>query len=250
MAETSSEYAGDVTDAVLPLGLVDESWELHPVRPASRTADTPHAEIVIVDPRGYAMIKRSFDIVVALTLLVLVLPLWLIVAALIWATSPGPIIFRQERIGRGGQRFICLKFRSMVESAEAQKVRLLPRNEVSGPVFKLRNDPRITAIGRFLRRSSLDEAPQLINVLAGDMSIVGPRPPLPEEVAQYAPHHLARLAVKPGLTCIWQVSGRSLIGFEEWMRLDIEYIRRRGFWLDLLLVVRTIPAVIRGRGAC
>jgi lipopolysaccharide/colanic/teichoic acid biosynthesis glycosyltransferase len=165
-------------------------------------------------------------------------------------TSPGPILFRQTRLGRAGQPFTCYKFRSMTVSAESEKADLLHLNEANGPVFKVRNDPRMTRAGKWLRRLSIDELPQLINVLVGEMSLVGPRPPLPDEVAKYEPRQRGRLAVKPELTCIWQVSGRSNIGFEEWIELDLEYIRKRGIWLDVTLIVLTIPAVLRARGAC
>jgi exopolysaccharide biosynthesis polyprenyl glycosylphosphotransferase len=206
--------------------------------------------VSIVDPRGYAVAKRLFDIVCASLLLALTAPLWIVTAVLVGATSPGPIFFRQTRLGRAGKPFVCFKFRSMTVTAERDKDRMLHLNETTGPVFKVRNDPRLTPVGKWLRRLSVDELPQLFNVLLGDMSLVGPRPPLPEEVEKYQPRQRGRLAVKPGLTCIWQVSGRSHIGFEQWVELDLEYIRRRGFWLDLQLLVRTVPAVLKGRGAC
>lgn len=202
-----------------------------------------------LDSRAYAVAKRLFDVLFALVALAFTSPLWLLVALLVWATSPGPIIYRQTRLGRGGRPFTCLKFRSMVRDADVRKIHLLHRNEVTGPVFKIEADPRVTPVGKWLRKLSIDELPQLLNVLAGQMSVVGPRPPIPDEVEHYAPWQRGRLAVKPGLTCIWQVSGRSLLGFEEWMRLDLEYIRRRSFWFDLVLVVRTVPAVLLGRGA-
>ena len=197
----------------------------------------------------YEKAKRAFDITLSSMLLALGLPIWLAAALLIRLTSPGPIILRQVRCARGGRRFTFYKFRTMVDGAHKHKARLSHMNEIPGPAFKLRDDPRVTRVGRWLRRSSIDEIPQLLNVLRGDMSIVGPRPPLPEEVEHYSSHELRRLAVKPGLTCLWQVSGRSLIDFKEWVGLDLEYIGRRSFRLDLLIVLRTIPAVLTGRGA-
>src|SRR5579875_2285669 len=197
------------------------------VRPAAavRPLEAGPGWTVMPERRLYAVSKRMFDCVLASVLLVLSAPLWVVVAALIRLTSPGPIIFRQRRCGRWGEEFTCYKFRTMIDGAE------------------------LTRQGRFLRRSSIDELPQLWNVLRGDMSIVGPRPPLPEEVARYRPRDYQRLAVTPGLTCLWQIKGRSQIKFDEWVRLDLEYIRRRSFWLDLAIVLRTIPAVLSGRGA-
>lgn len=198
---------------------------------------------------GYERSKRAFDIAFAIFLLVVLSPILLITAILIKATSPGSVIFKQSRTGRDGTVFTCLKFRSMVDRAHDHRHHLLHMNEKEGPIFKMREDPRITRIGRRLRKLSIDEVPQLLNVLAGDMSIVGPRPPLPEEVARYEPHQMQRLSVKPGLTCLWQVSGRSDLSFAEWVALDLEYIRGRGFWLDLKIMARTIPAVLSGKGA-
>ncbi|MGH2534746.1 MAG: sugar transferase [Thermomicrobiales bacterium] len=234
--QPSAGLAGESIDEPFPLALV-------------RSGAADSSPLVLIDARGYALVKRLFDVLFASVVLVLTMPLWLALAGIILATSSGPVLFCQVRVGRGGRPFTCLKFRSMVADADQSKPYLMDRNEVSGPAFKLYDDPRMTRLGRWLRRSSLDELPQLINVIRGEMSLVGPRPPLPEEVARYAPHHHGRLAVKPGLTCLWQVSGRSLIGFEEWVRLDLEYIRRRSFWFDLILIIRTIPAVLNGRGA-
>lgn len=199
--------------------------------------------------RGYLVSKRMLDIVVASVGLVVISPFVLAVALLIALSSPGPVLYRQTRVGARGRSFSCYKFRTMVSDAHHLRVQMVPLNEARGPVFKIRRDPRITPIGRWLRKLSIDELPQLINVLRGEMSLVGPRPPLPEEVAQYSNHQLGRLAVTPGLTCLWQVSGRSHIEFDEWVELDLEYIRRRSFWYDLWLLILTIPAVITGRGA-
>jgi lipopolysaccharide/colanic/teichoic acid biosynthesis glycosyltransferase len=197
----------------------------------------------------YLPMKRAFDIAFALVLLLLLSPVCLIAAIVIRRTSRGPVLYQQVRIGEHGKPFTCYKYRTMVPNAHTLKIDLIDRNDTTGPVFKLVADPRIIPIGRFLRKFSIDEIPQLINVIRGDMSIVGPRPPLPEEVDTYDDYQFGRLAVKPGLTCLWQVSGRSHIGFEEWVELDLEYIRRRGFWYDIWMILRTIPAVLTCRGA-
>ena len=202
-----------------------------------------------LDRRVYLTFKRAFDITAGLALLIGSLPLWLAAALAVRLTSPGPIFFRQTRCGQDGEEFTCYKFRTMVNGAHGRRHEVLHLNELSGPVFKVRRDPRSTGVGRFLRMTSIDELPQLLNVIRGDMSIVGPRPPLPEEVAMYSPQDRVRLSVKPGLTCLWQVSGRSNIGFERWMELDREYILRRSFLFDLVIVLRTIPALITCRGA-
>ncbi len=223
-------------------------------------ADQPHGILPVLEPitpvwaipDGTAYLryfKRFTDVVVALFGIVLGFPLACLIALAIKLDSPGPVLFRQVRVGQGGKPFVFYKFRSMFPGAEGIKKDFLHLNEMDGPVFKLFDDPRITRVGRILRKSSLDELPQLFNVVRGEMSLVGPRPPVPEEVRLYRPWHMGRLAVKPGLTCLWQVSGRSYIGFEEWMRLDIEYIRNRSFLLDLRILAKTIPAVLSGRGA-
>jgi len=197
----------------------------------------------------YRLTKRIADVLLAGIGLALLLPLLPAIVALIKLDSPGPVLFRQKRVGRGGRLFTCYKFRSMTHDAEKRKAALAERNEATGAAFKIRDDPRITAIGHFLRRSSLDEVPQLFNVIAGQMSIVGPRPQIPSEVACYAPWHRRRLEVKPGITCLWQVSGRSHIAFDEWMRLDLEYVQRRSTMLDIEILLRTLPAVIARKGA-
>jgi len=202
-----------------------------------------------VRPVPYAAAKRLLDVVLALVGLVVGFPLFLVVGLLVKLTSQGPILFKQTRVGRGGAEFACYKFRSMYLDAEARRQQLLHLNEASGPVFKIRNDPRMTPVGRVIRKLSLDELPQLFNVLRGEMSIVGPRPPIPEEVASYGPRERGRLAVKPGLTCIWQVSGRCNIGFDRWVEMDLAYIDTMTFWRDLEIIARTVPAVISGRGA-
>ncbi len=193
--------------------------------------------------------KRLFDIIGAVLLLGLLCPLLLFTALLVKLTSPGPILFRQTRAGLGGRPFKMLKFRSMVADADQHKEALRAANEVSGPVFKIARDPRITRLGRWIRKLSIDELPQLWNVLVGDMSLVGPRPPTFDEVQKYDSWQLRRLEVTPGITCIWQVSGRSRIDFNSWVRMDLEYLTRRSFWFDLKLLASTIPAVLLMRGA-
>lgn len=198
---------------------------------------------------AYRVAKRALDIIGAsLALLVIGLPM-LLVALAIKVESRGPALFFQWRLGENGIPFRFCKFRSMVVNAEQERANLEQQNEAEGPVFKIRRDPRITRVGRWLRRTSFDEAPQLFHVLSGKMSLVGPRPPLPEEVEGYEPWQRERLAVRPGLTCIWQVSGRSDIPFERWVELDIVYVRNRSFLLDLKILLLTIPAVLTGRGA-
>lgn len=193
--------------------------------------------------------KRALDLVESAAALVLLAPIFLVVAIAIRLESPGPVFFRQRRVGRNGREFTLLKFRSMYQDAEARLESLRAHNEVSGPVFKMRNDPRVTRVGRLIRRASIDELPQFWNVLRGDMSVVGPRPPLPAEVAKYERWQRRRLSVKPGITCTWQVSGRSDISFERWMELDLRYIDTWSLWEDTKILVRTIPAVLTGRGA-
>jgi lipopolysaccharide/colanic/teichoic acid biosynthesis glycosyltransferase len=197
----------------------------------------------------YRLLKRAFDIVAALGGLALVLPLFPFIVALIKLETPGPVFFRQRRVGRRGRMFDCFKFRSMAVDAEARKAALSHLNEATGAAFKIKDDPRITGVGRFLRRSSLDEFPQLLNVLLGDMTIVGPRPQIPSEVEDYRPQQAQRLLVRPGLTCLWQVSGRSHLDFAEWMELDREYVRTRGLARDISILLRTLPAVIERKGA-
>lgn len=201
------------------------------------------------DPWFYRTVKRSCDIVGALGGLLLLLPLFPFIVGLIKLETPGPVFFRQQRVGRRGALFACYKFRSMCGDAEHRKQQLQHLNEATGAAFKIKADPRITGVGRFLRRSSLDEFPQLWNVLRGDMALVGPRPQIPGEVADYSPTDALRLLVRPGLTCLWQVSGRSHLDFAEWMALDREYVKRRSFGFDLQVLLRTLPAVIERKGA-
>jgi lipopolysaccharide/colanic/teichoic acid biosynthesis glycosyltransferase len=193
--------------------------------------------------------KRCLDVLGSALALLLLAPLLALVALAIRLDSPGPVVFRQLRAGRGGRPFVFYKFRSMFVDAETRRALLAGRNEQTGPVFKMRADPRVTRVGRWLRRWSLDELPQLWNVLRGDISLVGPRPPMLDEVARYERWQRRRLCVAGGITCIWQVSGRSQIPFVEWMRLDLRYVACRNLWLDLRLLLRTLPAVLSGRGA-
>ena len=198
---------------------------------------------------AYAL-KRLLDIVLSLAALVVLAPLFLVIAVVIKLTSPGPVFFVQARVGRYGKTFTFYKFRSMYQDAEARKAALLAQNEsADGVIFKMADDPRITPVGKFLRKTSMDELPQFLNVLFGDMSLVGPRPPVPSEVRQYSLEALKRLNVRPGLTCLWQVSGRSDIPFREQVRLDKEYISSRSFFRDLVILFRTIPAILSGKGA-
>ncbi len=193
--------------------------------------------------------KRVIDVAAAAAMLVAGAPLLALVALLIKLTSPGGVLFQQRRCGLNGRLFTLYKFRTMVEDAEALRAPLLHLNEMNGPVFKLRRDPRVTAFGRFLRRFSLDELPQLWNVVRGDMSLVGPRPPIPEEVAKYQRWQRRRLSMKPGLTCLWQISGRNEVDFDRWMELDLEYIDSWSPSLDFKILLKTIPVVLSGRGA-
>jgi lipopolysaccharide/colanic/teichoic acid biosynthesis glycosyltransferase len=195
-------------------------------------------------------VKRGADIVLSLAALVMLSPLLLVLALLVRFTSDGPVFYQWRVLGQHARPFVGWKFRTMVANADALKAQLLEQNEMTGPAFKMRNDPRITAVGRWMRKFSLDELPQLWSVLRGDMSLVGPRPPSPEEFEHFSAWQRGKLAVKPGITCLWQVSGRSEItDFDEWMRLDRQYVQEWSLALDAKLLVRTIPAVMRGHGA-
>jgi exopolysaccharide biosynthesis polyprenyl glycosylphosphotransferase len=193
-------------------------------------------------------IKRSMDILVSLGALIIASPVLLAIAIAIKLDDGGPVFFLQQRVGLFGRRFTCLKFRTMVTNAEALKTSLMDQNEQDGPVFKIRYDPRITRVGRFLRKYSLDEFPQFLNVLNGDMSVVGPRPPLPDEVNQYKKSQNRRLSVKPGITCIWQVSSRNNVDFDSWVKQDMEYIDNWSLKLDLILILKTFKVMIQGTG--
>lgn len=195
------------------------------------------------------LVKRMIDATLSIVVLIMLCPLMVVVAVLIKMTSPGPALFVQNRVGMNQRQFKLYKFRSMVLDAEDRKFAIAHMNEQDGPAFKIRNDPRITRFGRFLRKTSIDELPQLFNVLSGEMSLVGPRPPLPEEVQRYAWLFRKRLSVKPGVTCIWQISGRNNVSFDRWMEMDHQYIENWSLWLDLKILMLTIPVVIFSRGA-
>ena len=194
-------------------------------------------------------LKRAFDLVFSALLLVLGAPFLLLIGILVKLASPGPAIYRQLRCGRSGRKFWLYKFRSMYEDADRDQRLLSHLNEMDGPVFKISRDPRVTPVGRFLRKTSLDELPQLFNILKGEMSFVGPRPPLPEEVARYERWQRRRLRMKPGLTCLWALEGRSELSFARWMKLDMDYIDHWSLALDFKILLRTIPRVLTGRGA-
>ncbi len=199
---------------------------------------------------NYAFWKRILDFTGSLTLILLLSPILLAIALSVKLSSPGPIIYKQKRVGRYGVTFEFLKFRSMYRDADQRLAELLKDgNEKDGPIFKMKNDPRVTRVGRFLRKYSLDELPQLFNVLRGDMSLVGPRPPLPREVEQYDDAAFKRLSIPPGITCLWQICGRSDTSFDEWMALDSFYVEHMSFWLDLKILMKTPTAVLRGDGA-
>lgn len=255
----SQTYFADVEQAILACEIEGvEAWlftDFVRTAIAHTVIDEFHGKPVLVfrttpELTGQLLAKRLIDIIGAGAGLAIVGPLIILpVAIAIRLTSGGPVFFRQRRSGLHGRQFTMYKFRTMVSNAEMLRAELAAFNEVTGPVFKIQNDPRITPLGRFLRRSSIDELPQLWNILWGDMSLVGPRPPIPTEVEQYDPWHRRRLSMKPGLTCLWQISGRSQLSFDRWMKLDLEYIDQWSLWLDLKILLRTIPVVFRGIGA-
>ncbi len=200
--------------------------------------------------RGAYLVKRLIDIIASILLLIMLMPLFALIMLLIYLSSPGPVFYKQTRVGRWGKLFTMWKFRSMYFDADARLKEIMAQNEMTGGViFKMKNDPRIIPVGRFIRKASIDELPQLWNVLKGDMSLVGPRPALPAEVNQYSLQDRQRLEVIPGITCIWQVSGRSDIPFPQQVQLDVEYIQSQSLLLDLKLLLKTIPAVLLSRGA-
>jgi len=200
---------------------------------------------------GEMVLKRAFDVTASLALLILLSPLLLIIAILVWIEDGGPIFFAQTRVGQFGREFKMYKIRSMCLDAEQRLKELLAQNQhKQGVTFKLKDDPRITRVGKWLRKLSCDELPQLFNVFIGDMSLVGPRPPVPREVAKYSLADRRRLTIKPGITCIWQISGRSEIDFSGQVKLDVDYIESQSFWFDLSILLRTLPAVVSGKGAC
>ena len=197
----------------------------------------------------YEICKRTIDIIGAGLGLILLSPIIAIVACAVKVTSRGPIFFSQKRVGKNGELFEMYKFRSMVVNAEELKEKLEEQNEMSGPMFKIKDDPRVTKVGKFIRKTSIDELPQLWNVLKGDMSLVGPRPSLPKEVEQFDNWMFKRLSVRPGLTCYWQVSGRNNIDFEDWMKLDCRYVDERNLWIDIKLIFKTVFVLFGDKNA-
>ncbi|MBE2919759.1 sugar transferase [Anoxybacillus flavithermus] len=207
-------------------------------------------QVTVNDKKSYLIAKRTMDIIGAMIGLISLSWLFLIVAVLIKLEDPkGPVFFKQIRVGKDGKQFYMYKFRSMVSDAEERLNDLLEYNEVTGAMFKMKNDPRVTKVGRFIRKTSIDELPQLWNVLKGEMSLVGPRPPLPREVAQYTEYDKQRLLVIPGCTGLWQVSGRSNVGFEKMVELDLEYIRERSIFLDLKIMFKTVFVLFGSKDA-
>jgi lipopolysaccharide/colanic/teichoic acid biosynthesis glycosyltransferase len=217
----------------------------------SMAVELEESDTCLVVPRKvrYAFAKRAFDIVTATVLIAILLIPMLIIALIVRLTSRGPVLYKSERIGLGGKAFKFVKFRSMMVDADHRLADMMIQNEKDGPIFKMKQDPRVTKIGRQLRRFSLDELPQLFNVLKGEMSIVGPRPPIRREVELYSDHSLQRLSVKPGITCYWQIKGRSNLTFERWMELDHQYLEEMSFWVDLAIFAKTPLAILRAEGA-
>lgn len=249
MAQSANELFSQRSNAPLPVFVeVNASDRRRERRPHEEEAITGNFHPGQLPQQQYSRVseflKRFLDITLATAGLIALTPVLLVIAALIKITSRGPVFFVQKRVGLAGQVFNMYKFRTMVVNAEALKQGLMAQNEMSGPVFKIQKDPRVTAIGRFLRKTSLDELPQLFNVVLNDMSLVGPRPPLMDEVVKYRRWQTRRLAVKPGITCIWQVSGRNKISFDDWVRMDLRYIEKRSIVLDLLLLVKTLKVVL------
>ena len=198
---------------------------------------------------AYRVVKRIMDVVCSVIALIVLFPVFLITAVAIWIEDGGPVIYAQDRNGLNGKVFRMYKFRSMCRDAEKLHKKLLKRNEADGPVFKMKRDPRVTKVGRVIRRTSIDELPQLINILKGDMSIVGPRPIVTYETERFNEYQKQRMAVKPGLTCYWQCRGRSDVSFDEWIELDLKYIEEESFWVDVKIVLHTVRIVLSGKGA-
>jgi exopolysaccharide biosynthesis polyprenyl glycosylphosphotransferase len=236
----------NITIRIVPemFNLVSKTIEVETVH------SVPYITLIKTPMRGVSyLFKRGLDFILTMVGLFAITPLLLITAMLIKLDSPGPVIYKQRRVGRNGKFFAMYKFRSMVENAEATNYKLANFNEVNGAAFKIKEDPRVTKVGRFIRKYSIDELPQLLNVLKGDMSLIGPRPPLPKEVEEYSDWEWRRLEVVPGITGLWQVSGRSELSFEQWVNLDIYYIENWNLWMDFKILLKTIPAVIKGEGA-
>ena len=212
--------------------------------------EVPLSKIKKNDSKLYLGGKRIIDIICSVLGIILLSPLFLTVAILIKVEdSDGPIFFKQVRTGKDGKQFKMYKFRSMISNAEELKASLMQQNEAEGPVFKIKDDPRVIKIGKLIRKTSIDELPQLFNVLKGEMSLVGPRPPLPEEVEQYTRYEKQRLSVTPGLTCYWQVNGRSNISFDEWVELDLKYINERNLRVDIILIIKTLFVLLGSKNA-
>lgn len=212
--------------------------------------NTPMHQVQINNNKLYLVSKRIIDIIFSLFGVILLFPVCIIIAFFIKLEDrKGPVIFKQIRVGENGKTFRIYKFRSMITNAEEIKLLLVNQNEASGPVFKMKQDPRVTKFGRLIRKTSLDELPQLINVLKGEMTLVGPRPPLPEEVEKYSSYEMQRLRVTPGLTCYWQVNGRSNISFEQWIEMDLKYINERNLFLDIKLIYKTIFVLFGSKNA-
>ncbi|MEX0937688.1 MAG: sugar transferase [Pirellulales bacterium] len=259
MTPPANSIGGARTDPRTPLSPhfpPDNTPPAEELRPRTDSAAAISVSIETLESYGaeksmaYERTKRVLDVIVASAALLVLAPPMVVIALWIKLTDYGPVLFRQVRVGRGGREFVCYKFRSMVMGADELKEQLQAQNHHQNSfTFKMRRDPRVTRVGWLIRKTSMDELPQLWNVIQGDMSIVGPRPPVPSEVAWYTPYHLRRLEVKPGLTCIWQVSGRGDIPFEQQMVHDLQYIENRSLWLDLSLIFKTIPAVVSGKGA-
>lgn len=199
---------------------------------------------------GYLIIKRVIDIIGALCGILFLSPVMLVVGIWIKLDSKGAIFFTQNRVGKDGRKFIMYKFRSMCADAEYLLDNLQDKNEMLGPMFKIKEDPRVTRVGKFIRKTSIDELPQLFNILKGEMSLVGPRPSLPKEVSQFTSFQKQRLVAKPGLTCYWQVRGRSDISFEEWMEMDVKYVEERNTWIDIVLILKTVKVLFGDKRAC
>jgi exopolysaccharide biosynthesis polyprenyl glycosylphosphotransferase len=210
--------------------------------------ETIHSPSVLLFRKDYRIAKRIFDLTLCFLVLPIFIPVMLVCAVLIWIDDPGPIFFKQKRTGKGGRRFGMYKFRTMVKNAEELKAKYAHLNELTWPDFKITNDPRVTRVGKILRKTSLDELPQVLNVIKGEMSLVGPRP-TSFDASTYSLWHTERLEVLPGITGLWQVSGRSEIDFDDRLRLDIEYIEKASLWLDIKILFRTVASVFSQRGA-
>jgi len=229
--------------------LIEEKVGLSQYSVLNRTA--MEADVLLATPRPvpYAVWKRTLDIIASAILLLVLFPVFVIIAIAVKLTSRGPVFYKSDRVGLGGRPIDFVKFRTMCMDADAKLAELVEQNEKDGPIFKIKNDPRTTKVGRILRKFSLDELPQLISVFKGDMSMVGPRPPLKREVALYDERTMQRLTIKPGITCYWQVMGRSDLSFQEWIDLDMRYIEEMSFWVDLKIMLLTPTAVLKGKGA-